>query len=119
MPVLLVLSLLTSGIFIYRWWQIRECLNRDRNLNTLNLMPRVDFLRLLITATTVIIVYFPLSIVGFVRMLSHPRHPYSLDAIYGPQWSIIVKRPERPDEWGRQIGPLLAVQLFCGIGMTK
>lgn len=80
---------------------------------------QVEFLRILVTVSTVIIFYLPLSIIGFTKGLSRPRHPYSWDNIYGPQWSTIVKILEPPGLWGPRIGPLLAIQLFCLMGITK
>lgn len=79
----------------------------------------MEFLRILVTVSTVIVVYLPLSIIGFVKGLLRPRHPYSLEDIYGPQWAIIVKIIEPPGLWGPRIGPILAIQLFCFMGITK
>ena len=80
---------------------------------------QVEFLRIFITAITVILVYFPLSIYGFIGGISCPRHPYSWEDIYAIRWSIIIKLPAREGVWGHWLGPVMAVQVFCLMGMTK
>jgi len=81
---------------------------------------QVEFLRIFVTVVTIIVIYFPISVYGFVKGISRPRHPYSWEIIYALRWSSIFKYPNEPEEaWGIWLGPVLALQMFCLMGMTK
>lgn len=78
-----------------------------------------EFLRILITITTIIVLYLPISIFGFARLLSLPRIPYSWERIHGPQWAMISKFQMPTARWEIWIPPLVAINLFCLMGITK
>src|SRR5271170_6381604 len=119
MRVPLCLIILTQGIFLWRWWPIQKRLSRDWGLNMNVGITQMEFLRIFVTVGSVIVIWFPLSIYGFVRGISRPRHPYSWEIIYALRWSIIVKNTDPGGAWGHWLGPVLALQMFCLMGMTK
>lgn len=120
MLVLLCPINLTQGIFLWHWWPIRKRLSRDWSLNTNVRITQVEFLRIFVTVSSVLFVWFPLSVYGFVKGMSRPRHSYSWEIIYALRWSVIVKHTDPPrGAWGHWLGPVLALQLFCLMGMTK
>lgn len=119
MLVLLPLVSSNIGIFLHRWWFLRKRLSRDWGLSARDGISQTDFLRLLITVTTVIIFYLPISIVILIINLLLPRHPYSWDGVHGPQWGVIAKPPRSSVGWASWVGPLSALNFFSLMGITR
>ena len=82
-------------------------------------MSQTQFLRLLITVTTVIIFYLPISVIILIINLLPPRQPYSWTRVHGYQWGVVTFLERPRVGWDRWIGPMSSINLFSLIGITK
>lgn len=119
MLVLSLASIINTGIFLRRWWLLRKRLRRDWGLGAREGISQVEFLRLLITVSTIIVFYLPISVVLFIVYALVPRVPYSWERVHGPQWGVIIKFPRSTIGLDRWVGPLCAISLFSLIGITR
>lgn len=109
------------AIFLHRWWYLRKRLSKDWSLGARGGISQTDFFRLLISTTTIVIFYTPLSIIAFIQTLLVPKHEYSWNRIHEHQWTVIMKTPELTvtATWGSWIIPITAISLFSLVGITR
>jgi Pheromone A receptor len=113
------ISITDAGIFIRRWWFLRKRLSRDWSLGARDGISQTEFLRLLVTVTTIIVIYLPISIMILILNLLVPRQQYSWERVHGLHWGVIIKLPRSTVGWDRWVGPFAAINLFSLMGITR